>query len=107
MKTVRTAETLRVNELSILYTVVTDQINESQLQLDDFYMNTVMKLALNIAIKYKLSLKEEKSTWKEIQYLSDKSEWMKIFKDEIQRFIDYHMFELVEQFANKLIISTK
>ena len=29
------------------------------------------------------------------------------FKNEIQRFIDYHMFELVEQSANKLIISTK
>ena len=32
---------------------------------------------------------------------------MKTFKDEIQRFIDYHVFELVERPANKLVISTK
>ncbi len=60
MKIIRTAETLRVNKLSILYTVMTDQTSESQ--LDDYYMNTVMKLALNIAIKYKSSLEEEEST---------------------------------------------
>ena len=72
MKTVRTAETFRVNKISVLYTVMTDQTSESQ--LDDYYMNTVMKLILNIAIKYKLSLEKEKSTWEEIQYLSDKSE---------------------------------
>ncbi len=60
MKTVRTAETLRVNKISILYTVMTDQTNKSQ--LDDYYMNTVMKLAMNIIIKYKLSLEEEELT---------------------------------------------
>ena len=82
MKTVKTAETL--NKFSILYTVMTDQISESQLQLDDFYMNTVMKLVLNIITEYKSFLEEKKSMWEKIQYLSDKSEWMKIFKDEIQ-----------------------
>ena len=107
MKTVRTAETFRINKINVLYMIMIDQTSESQLQLDDYYMNTAMKLAMNIITEYKSSLKEEESTWEKIQHLSDKSEWMKTFKDEIQRFIDYHMFELVEQSANKLIISTK
>jgi len=38
---------------------MTDQTSESQLQLDDFYMNTVMKLALNITTEYKLSFKKK------------------------------------------------
>ena len=59
MKTVRTAEILRINKISILYMIMTNQISENQLQLDDFYMNTVMKLALNIAIKYELSLEKK------------------------------------------------
>ena len=60
MKTARTAEILRVNKISVLYTAVADQTSESQ--LDDYYMNTVMKLAMNIAIKYKLPLEEKEST---------------------------------------------
>ena len=48
------------NKLSILYIVMTDQTSESQ--LNDYYMNTVMKLALNIATEYKSSLKKEEST---------------------------------------------
>ena len=84
---------------------MTDQTSESQ--LDDYYMNTVMKLALNIITEYESFLEKEESIWEKIQHLSDKSEWMKTFKNEIQRFINYHMFELVEQSANKLIISTK
>ena len=62
MKTVRTAETFRVNKINVLYTIMTDQISESQLQLDDFYMNTVMKLTLNIATEYELSLEKKEST---------------------------------------------
>ena len=59
MKTVRTAEIFRINKINILYTIMTDQISESQLQLDDFYMNTVMKLALNIATEYELFFKKK------------------------------------------------
>ena len=40
--------------------IMTDQTSESQ--LDDYYMNTVMKLALNITIKYESFLEEEKLT---------------------------------------------
>ena len=40
--------------------IMIDQISESQLQLDDFYMNTIMKLTLNIVIKYE-SFLEKKS----------------------------------------------
>ena len=58
MKTVKMTEIL--NKLSILYMTVTDQTSESQ--LDDYYINTVMKLTLNITAEYKLSLKEKKST---------------------------------------------
>ena len=57
IKTVKMTEIL--NELSILYTVITDQTSKSQ--LDDYYMNTVIKLAMNIIIKYELFLKEEES----------------------------------------------
>ena len=57
MKTIKMAEIL--NEFSILYTAVTDQTSESQ--LDDYYMNTIMKLALNITTEYESSLKEEES----------------------------------------------
>ena len=60
MKIIRMTEIFRVNKLSILYTVMTDQTSESQLQLDDFYMNTIMKLTLNIVIKYE-SFLEKKS----------------------------------------------
>ena len=61
MKATRTAETFRANKISVLYTAMTDQASESQLQLDDFYMNTVMKLVMNITIKYKLFLEKEES----------------------------------------------
>ena len=60
MKIIRMTETFRVNELSILYIIMTDQTSESQ--LDDYYMNTVMKLVMNIIIKYKSSLEEEELT---------------------------------------------
>ena len=40
--------------------IVTDQTSESQ--LDDYYMNTVMKLAMNIITEYESSLKEEELT---------------------------------------------
>ena len=60
MKIIRTAETFRVNKLSILYMIVADQASESQ--LDDYYMNTVMKLIINITIKYKSFLEEEELT---------------------------------------------
>ena len=59
MKTVRTAKTFRINKLSVLYMIMTDQTSESQ--LDDYYMNTVMKLALNIVTEYESSLEKEKS----------------------------------------------
>ena len=59
MKTVRTAKTFRINKLSILYMIMTDQTSESQ--LDDYYMHTVMKLALNIVTEYESSLEKEKS----------------------------------------------
>ena len=39
--------------------IMTDQTSESQ--LDDYYMNTVMKLALNIVTEYESSLEKEKS----------------------------------------------
>ena len=39
--------------------IITNQINESQLQLNDFYMNIIMKLTLNIATEYKLFLKKK------------------------------------------------
>ena len=58
MKTIKTAETS--NELSILYIVMTDQTSESQ--LDDYYMNKVMKLVLNIITEYESSLEEKEST---------------------------------------------
>ena len=57
MKAVKTAET--PNELSILYTIMADQASESQ--LDNYYMNTAMKLAMNIVTEYELSLEEEES----------------------------------------------
>ncbi len=60
MKIIRMTETFRVNELSILYIIMTDQTSESQ--LDDYYMNTVMKLAMNIITKYESSLEEEELT---------------------------------------------
>ena len=59
MKIIKIAEILK--ELSILYIIMTDQTSESQLELDDYYINTVMKLALNIIIKYELLLKKEES----------------------------------------------
>ena len=96
MKIIRTVEIFRINQFSILYTVVINQTSENQLELDDYYMNTVMKLALNIVTKYESFLKKEKSMWKKIQHLFDKFEWMKTFKNEIQKFINYHMFELIE-----------
>ena len=61
MKIIKMTEIFRINKISILYTIMTNQISESQLQLDDFYMNTVMKLVLNIATEYELFLKEKKS----------------------------------------------
>src|SRR5204863_8237728 len=103
MEAARTAETPRANELSVLYTAVADQASESQLRLDDYYMDTAMELAMNIATEYEPPLGGEEPTWEEIQHLPDKSEWMKAFKDEIQRFIDYHVFELVERPADRLI----
>ena len=57
MKIIRMTEIFKVNESSILYMTVTNQTSESQ--LDDYYMNTVMKLALNIITEYKSSLKKK------------------------------------------------
>ena len=62
MKIVRMTEISRVNEISILYITVTDLTSKSQLELDNYYMNTVMKLAMNIITEYESSLEEEKST---------------------------------------------
>ena len=59
MKIVRTAETFRINKLSILYIIMIDQTSESQLELDNYYINTIIKLAMNIIIKYELSLEEK------------------------------------------------
>ncbi len=59
MKIIRMTETFRVNKLSILYIIMTDQISESQLELDNYYINTIIKLAMNIIIKYELSLEEK------------------------------------------------
>ena len=103
MKAVKMIETLK--ELNVLYTAVADQA--SKIQLDDYYKNIAMELALNIATKYEPPLGGEGPTGEEIQHLPDKPEWMKAVKDKIQRFVDYHMFELVERPVNKLVISTK
>ena len=54
-------EIFRINKLSILYMIITDQTSKSQLELDDYYMNIVIKLALNIIIKYKSFLEKEES----------------------------------------------
>ena len=59
MKIIRITEIFKVNKFSILYTIMIDQTSESQ--LDDYYMNTVMKLALNIVTEYESSLEKEKS----------------------------------------------
>ena len=59
MKITRMTEIFKVNKINVLYIIMTDQTSESQ--LDDYYMNTVMKLALNIATKYELFLEKEES----------------------------------------------
>ena len=60
MKTVRMTEIFRINKINVLYMTVTNQTSESQ--LDDYYMNTVMQLALNITTEYELSLEKKEST---------------------------------------------
>ena len=50
-----------LKEFSVLYIIMTDQTSESQLELDNYYMNTVMKLILNIITEYELLLEKEES----------------------------------------------